>query len=142
MSVILCKDGRLCFVNVSVPFPSNIYLNTIPDTESENKIEFCDENGDNRIVLEESETVNSSLEELKDTTAIMRKVDIQPFKVNGLDGYSARYEADGYRYKEIVLNSGQGYVFTMYLEAETKQTVCRDNSNFILELLLQNVRKI
>ena len=142
MSVILCKDGRLCFIHVSVPLPSDIYLDTAPDTESDNKIEFRDENGSNRIVLEESKTKSTSLEKLKDTTAVMRKVDIQPFKVNGLDGYSARYEADGYRYKEIVLDSGQGYVFTMYLEAETKQTVCRDNSNFILELLLQNVRKI
>lgn len=142
MSVILCKDGRLCFVNISVPLPSDIYLDTAPDTESDNKIEFRDENGSNRIVLEESKTKSTSLEKLKSTTAVMRKVDIQPFKVNGLDGYSARYEADGYRYKEIVLDSGNGYVFTMYLEAEAKQTVCRDNSNFILELLLQNVRKI
>lgn len=140
--MILCKDGRLCFIHVSVPLPSDIYLDAAPDTESDNKIEFCDENGNNRIVLEESKTKSTSLEKLKNTTAIMRKADIQPFKVNGLDGYSARYEADGYRYKEIVLDSGQGYVFTMYLEAETKQTVCRDNSNFILELLLQNVRKI
>ena len=142
MSVILCKDGRLCFIHVSVPLPSDIYLDTVPDTESDNKIEFRDENGSNRIVLEESKTKSTSLEKLKSTTAVMRKVDIQPFKVNGLDGYSARYEADGYRYKEIVLDSGNGYVFTMYLEAEAKQTVCRDNSNFILELLLQNVRKI
>lgn len=142
MSVILCKDGRLCFIHVSVPLPSDIYLDAAPDTESDNKIEFCDENGKNRIVLEESKTKSTSLEKLKNTTAVMRKVDIQPFKVNGLDGYSARYEADGYRYKEIVLNSGRGYVFTMYLEAEAKETVCRDNSDFILELLLQNVRKI
>lgn len=140
--MILCKDGRLCFIHVSVPLPSDIYLDAVPDTESDNKIEFCDENGNNRIVLEESKTKSTSLEKLKNTTTVMRKVDIQPFKVNGLDGYSARYEADGYRYKEIVLDSGNGYVFTMYLEAETKQTVCRDNSNFILELLLQNVRKI
>ena len=140
--MILCKDGRLCFINVSVTLPSDIYLDTVPDTESDNKIEFRDENGSNRIVLEESKTKSTSLEKLKNTTAVMRKVDIQPFKVNGLDGYSARYEADGYRYKEIVLDSGNGYVFTMYLEAEAKQTVCRDNSNFILELLLQNVRKI
>lgn len=140
--MILCKDGRLCFIHVSVPFPSDIYLDTAPNTESENKIEFCDENGANRIVLEESKTKSASFEKLKGTTAIMRKVEIKPFKVNGLDGYSARYEADGYRYKEIVLDSGQGYVFTMYLEAEAKQTVCCDNSNFILELLLQNVRKI
>lgn len=140
--MILCKDGRLCFIHVSVPFPSDIYLDTAPNTESENKIEFCDENGANRIVLEESKTKSASFEKLKGTTAIMREVEIKPFKVNGLDGYSARYEADGYRYKEIVLDSGQGYVFTMYLEAEAKQTVCCDNSNFILELLLQNVRKI
>lgn len=140
--MILCKDGRLCFIHVSVPFPSDIYLDTAPNTESENKIEFCDENGANRIVLEESKTKSASFEKLKGTTAIMRKVEIKPFKVNGLDGYSARYEADGYRYKEIVLDSGQGYVFTMYLEAEAKQTVCCDNSNFILELLLQNVWKI